>query len=142
MSPERFSWADRRLVALCAFVIAAGTAIGVSFFSRAFPEASIDFRVTREEAREIAARELSRGIKLVLASNPTRGLDVAAAAAVQRRLVAAAREAGAAVLLISSDLDEVLALSDRVGVLYGGTLTLLGSRGVSRDAVGAAMVGA
>ncbi len=66
MSPERFSWADRRLVALCAFVIAAGTAIGVSFFSRAFPEASIDFRVTREEAREIAARELS-----------ARGFDVA-----------------------------------------------------------------
>lgn len=94
------------------------------------------------QQKVIAARELSRGIKLVLASNPTRGLDVAAAAAVQRRLVAAAREAGAAVLLISSDLDEVLALSDRVGVLYGGTLTLLGSRGVSRDAVGAAMVGA
>ncbi|MCL4809412.1 MAG: CPBP family intramembrane metalloprotease, partial [Thermoanaerobaculia bacterium] len=66
VSPERFSWADRRLVALCAFVIAAGTAIGVSFFSRAFPEASIDFRVTREEAREIAARELS-----------ARGFDVA-----------------------------------------------------------------
>lgn len=51
---------------VCLVVIAVGTAIGVSLFSRAFPEASIDFRVTREEARAIAARELS-----------TRGFDVA-----------------------------------------------------------------
>jgi membrane protease YdiL (CAAX protease family) len=61
-----FSRADRRMAGVCLAVIAAGTAIGVSFFSRAFPEASIDFRVTREEAREIAARELS-----------ARGFDVA-----------------------------------------------------------------
>ena len=56
MVAERFSRGDRRLVAFCAAVIAAGTAIGVSLFSRAFPEASIDFRVTREEARRVAQK--------------------------------------------------------------------------------------
>ena len=46
-------------MALCVAVIAAGTAIGATLFSKAFPEASIDFRVTREEARRVAERELA-----------------------------------------------------------------------------------
>ena len=65
-----------------------------------------------------------------------------AAADIQNRLLAAARERNAAVLLISSDLDEVLALSDRVFALYKGALSEIGPRGVSRDEVGRAMVGA
>ena len=94
------------------------------------------------QQKATAARELSRLPTLILACNPTRGLDLGAAADIQNRLLAAARERGACVLLISSDLDEVLALSDRVLALYKGKLSEVGPRGVTRDAVGRAMVGA
>ncbi|MEI6233926.1 MAG: ABC transporter ATP-binding protein [Planctomycetota bacterium] len=94
------------------------------------------------QQKVIAARELSGKPLLILASNPTRGLDVGAAAEIQNRLLTAARESGVGVLLISADMEEVLALSDRVFALYRGSLTAVGSRGVSRDAVGRAMVGA
>lgn len=56
---ERFDRGDRRLVAVCLAVIALGTAVGTTLFSKAFPEASIDFRVTREEARRVAERGLA-----------------------------------------------------------------------------------
>ena len=60
MTPvERLGPGDRRLVAVCLAVIVAGTAIGARYVSRAFPEASIDFRLTREEARRVAERELA-----------------------------------------------------------------------------------
>jgi ABC-type uncharacterized transport system ATPase subunit len=94
------------------------------------------------QQKVIVARELSRGPRLILACNPTRGLDIGAANDVHARLLAAAREHRAAVLLISSDLDEVLALSDRVTVLYKGKLAEVGVRGVEKAAVGRAMVGA
>ena len=62
------------------------------------------------------------GPKLVLANQPSRGLDVGATAEVHRRLLEA-RGRGAAIVLISEDLDELLALSDRIAVLYRGRLT-------------------
>ncbi|MCZ7647574.1 MAG: hypothetical protein M5U26_20340 [Planctomycetota bacterium] len=94
------------------------------------------------QQKVVVARELARAPAVLLASNPTRGLDVAAAAAVHERILAAARADGAGVLLVSSDLDEVLLLADRVAVLYDGVLREVGARGVSREAVGRAMVGA
>ncbi|MCW8131583.1 MAG: ABC transporter ATP-binding protein [Planctomycetota bacterium] len=94
------------------------------------------------QQKVIIARELSRKPKVILACNPARGLDVGAAAAVHEKLLHAARGEGAGVLLISSDLDEVLRLSDRVAVLYKGTLREIGARGVTKDEVGRAMVGA
>jgi len=69
----------------------------------------------------IAARELSRGAPVVLAAHPTRGVDLGAVAAIHRRLLAE-RDAGHAVLLVSSELTEILALSDRILVMYGGAL--------------------
>jgi simple sugar transport system ATP-binding protein len=59
---------------------------------------------------------------VILADQPTRGLDVGAVAAIHRRLLAA-RSHGAAILLISEDLDELFALADRIAVLYRGRLT-------------------
>jgi len=88
----------------------------------------------------VLAREFARQPRLVLAHSPCRGLDVRAAADVQRRLLAA-REAGAAVLLVSDDLEEVLALSDRVGVLNRGRLVRLLDAPADRQAIGQAMVG-
>ena len=69
----------------------------------------------------VVARELSEGMKVLLAMLPTRGLDVWATAEVRRRLLEA-RAAGAAVLLCSEDLEEVLALSDRVAVMRAGQI--------------------
>jgi simple sugar transport system ATP-binding protein len=69
----------------------------------------------------LLGRALARRPRFVLANQPTRGLDVGAAAYVHQRLLAA-REAGAAILLISEDLDEVLRLSDRVAVMFRGRL--------------------
>lgn len=94
------------------------------------------------QQKALVARELSSAPKLVVACNPTRGLDVGATVEIQNRLLSAAREHNAAVLLISSDLDEVLELSDHVYALYKGALIDVGRRGVSRETVGRAMVGA
>lgn len=69
----------------------------------------------------ILARELGRQPRVLVASQPVRGLDIGAAEMVHAQLMAA-REAGAAVLLISADLDEVLELADRVGILYAGRI--------------------
>jgi simple sugar transport system ATP-binding protein len=71
--------------------------------------------------RVILARELASRPRLILAAQPTRGLDVGATEAVHR-LLQEQRAAGAAVLVVSEDLDELLALADRVGVLYEGRL--------------------
>jgi simple sugar transport system ATP-binding protein len=72
--------------------------------------------------RLIFAREISTGPTLMVAVQPSRGLDVGAVATVHRLLIER-RSAGAAVLLISEDLDEILAMSDRVAVIYEGRIT-------------------
>jgi len=71
------------------------------------------------QQRVIIARELSRNPKLIIAAEPTMGLDVAATEFVRSSLLRM-RDEGKAVLLISSDLDEVLSLSDRIAVMYEG----------------------
>jgi simple sugar transport system ATP-binding protein len=71
--------------------------------------------------RLIIAREMSHRPRLIIASYPTRGLDVQSALAARRALLQA-REEGAGVLLISEDLDELFLLSDRLIVLYQGRI--------------------
>jgi general nucleoside transport system ATP-binding protein len=87
----------------------------------------------------VIAREFSREPRLVLVHSPSRGLDVRATAQVHERL-RAARDAGAAVLLISEDLDEVLALSDRIGVIVRGKIVAEFGLPADRQAIGQAMV--
>ena len=86
----------------------------------------------------VLARELDGAPLALVAENPTRGLDIAATAALQRHLIEA-RDAGMAVVVYSSDLDEVLALADRLYVMYEGR-----SREVALDraVAGRAMLGA
>jgi simple sugar transport system ATP-binding protein len=69
----------------------------------------------------VLARELSRQPRVIIAAQPTRGLDIGATEHVREQLLVQRRE-GAAVLLISEDLDEVLALSDRIAVIYEGQI--------------------
>ncbi|MFZ4480399.1 MAG: ABC transporter ATP-binding protein [Rhodoferax sp.] len=79
---------------------------------------------------------------LIVAHQPTWGLDIGAVAYVQQQLIAA-RDAGAAVLLISDDLDEVLTLGDRVAVIHGGHLTpARAALDWTRESIGLAMAGA
>ena len=87
----------------------------------------------------VLSRELSGGAEILIAHSPTRGLDVRACAAVHNHL-RQARDSGAAVLLISEDLDEVLDLSDRVGVLNRGRIVGEFDRPADRQAVGRLMV--
>jgi len=71
--------------------------------------------------RAVLARELSGEVSVLIVANPVFGLDFAAVAEIHARILAA-RQAGAAVLLISEDLDELLALSDRIAVMFEGRL--------------------
>jgi len=73
------------------------------------------------QQKVIAAREFSRPITLIVAAQPTRGLDVGSIEYIHRRIVAK-RDEGAAVLIVSSELDEVLALGDRIAVMYQGRI--------------------
>ncbi len=86
----------------------------------------------------ILARVLEAAPGIVLANQPTRGLDVRAAGEVSRRLIEA-RDRGAGVLLISEDLDEILALSDRILVMHAGRIAETPSR--NRAEIGALMAG-
>jgi simple sugar transport system ATP-binding protein len=69
----------------------------------------------------VLARELSRGPRVLLVGQPTRGVDIGAVEFIHAQL-RALRDAGCALLLVSSDLDEILALSDRVLVMHGGRI--------------------
>jgi simple sugar transport system ATP-binding protein len=86
----------------------------------------------------VLARELDGSPRALVAENPTRGLDIAATASLQRHLLEA-RDAGMAIVLYSSDLDEVLALADRLVVMFEGRPTEVP---LDRDAAGRAMLGA
>jgi ABC-type uncharacterized transport system ATPase subunit len=88
----------------------------------------------------IIARELTRPIKLLVASQPTRGLDVGSIEYVHRRIVEA-RDQGTAVLIVSSELDEVLALADRIAVMYRGRIVGERPAGADRDEIGLLMAG-
>ena len=89
----------------------------------------------------ILARELGLRPPLLLAAQPTRGLDVGAAEYVQQQLIEA-RDQGMAILLVSTELDEIMALSDRIMVLYEGEIMgLVDSEETSREEVGLMMAG-
>ncbi|HYT79381.1 MAG TPA: heme ABC transporter ATP-binding protein, partial [Actinomycetota bacterium] len=89
----------------------------------------------------ILARELSGHPRVLLVAQPTRGVDVGAAEYIHTRLIQQ-RKSGTAILIISEDLDEVLALSDRILVMYEGAI--IGEadpQNVSRDRLGLMMAG-
>jgi ABC-type uncharacterized transport system ATPase subunit len=92
------------------------------------------------QQKVIIARELSRSIRLLIASQPTRGLDVGSIEYVHRRIVEA-RDQGAAVLIVSSELDEVMALADRILVMFRGRIVGERPGGADRDELGLLMAG-
>jgi simple sugar transport system ATP-binding protein len=93
------------------------------------------------QQKVVLAREMSRPLNLLVLAQPTRGLDVGSIEFVHRRVVAA-RDAGAGVLLLSTELDEVLGLADRIVVMYRGRITAGFTGAADAEELGLAMAGA
>ena len=92
------------------------------------------------QQKVILAREIGREIKVLLASQPTRGLDVGSIEFVHRRIVEQ-RDQGVGVLIVSSELDEIYALADRIAVMYEGKITGFRTPAVSVEELGLLMAG-
>ncbi|HEY4689514.1 MAG TPA: ABC transporter ATP-binding protein [Anaerolineae bacterium] len=93
------------------------------------------------QQKVIVARELSRPVKLLVASQPTRGLDVGSIEYIHKEIVAM-RDRGLGVLLISAELDEIMALSDRIAVMYRGHIVAtIGAEAATREQLGLLMAG-
>jgi simple sugar transport system ATP-binding protein len=93
------------------------------------------------QQKVIVAREFSRPIKLLVASQPTRGLDVGSIEYIHRRIVEK-RDEGCAVLLVSTELDEIMGLADRIAVMYRGKIVaVLPADEATKEGVGLLMAG-
>lgn len=92
------------------------------------------------QQKVIVAREFDRDVALVIASQPTRGIDVGSIEYIHSRIVEE-RDLGAAVLIVSSELDEVMALSDRILVMYEGKIAGEFDATASTTEIGLAMLG-
>jgi general nucleoside transport system ATP-binding protein len=93
------------------------------------------------QQKVVVARELSRGNKLLLASQPTRGLDVGSIEFVHKQIVRQ-RDEGVAVIIVSSELDEIYALSDRIAVMYEGRIVGFCEPDIPEHELGLLMAGA
>jgi general nucleoside transport system ATP-binding protein len=93
------------------------------------------------QQKVIVAREFSRPIKLLVASQPTRGLDVGSIEYIHHRIIEK-RDEGCAVLLVSTELDEIMQLSDRIAVMYRGQiLDVVDAKTTTREEIGLLMAG-
>ena len=89
----------------------------------------------------VIARELSQDLQVLVAAQPTRGVDVGSIEFIHKQLIAA-RDKGAGVLLVSAELDEIISLSDRIAVMSGGKIVaIVDSKGADRDYLGRLMAG-
>ena len=92
------------------------------------------------QQKVVLAREMSRPLRLLIASQPTRGLDVGSIEFVHQRIVAE-RDNGTPVIIVSTELDEVLALADRIAVMYRGRVVGVVPGDTDRDVLGLMMAG-
>jgi simple sugar transport system ATP-binding protein len=93
------------------------------------------------QQKVIIARELSRPVKLIIANQPTRGLDVGSIEYIHRKIIEM-RDKGTAVLLVSAELDEIMALSDRIAVMYRGKIVAtVPAEQATREYLGLLMAG-
>ena len=93
------------------------------------------------QQKMVVAREFSREVKLLIAAQPTRGIDVGSIEFIHNQIVAK-RDEGAAVLVVSSELDEIMALADRIAVMYKGEIVAIVPRDeATREGLGLLMAG-
>jgi simple sugar transport system ATP-binding protein len=105
------------------------------------PSATVDAGTLSggNQQKVVVAREFDGELRLLVLDQPTRGLDVGSIEFIHRRTIER-RDSGVAVLLVSAELDEVLELSDRIGVMYRGRIVaVLDARTSDREAVGLLM---
>ena len=93
------------------------------------------------QQKVVVAREFTRPLKALVASQPTRGVDVGSIEFIHKRIIAA-RDQGTAVVIVSTELDEIFALSDRIAVMYDGRIVGTVSPDVTREHIGLMMAGA
>ena len=90
----------------------------------------------------VIAREMSQESKIIIASQPTRGIDIGSIEFIHNQLLAS-RDSGVAVLLVSAELDEILSIADRIAVMHGGKIVaILDPHDVDRTQIGRLMAGA
>ena len=104
------------------------------------PDAPVSTLSGGNQQKVIVARELGREVKLLIAAQPTRGVDVGSTEFIHARVVRE-RDQGAAVLLVSSELDEILALADRIAVIYRGRILATLPPDAAREDIGLLMAG-
>ena len=92
------------------------------------------------QQKVVVARELSRDLNLLIASQPTRGVDVGSIEFIHEQIVAT-RDSGKPVIIISTELDEVTALADRIAVMYRGRIVGIVDASASRETLGRMMAG-
>jgi general nucleoside transport system ATP-binding protein len=105
------------------------------------PGAAVSSLSGGNQQKVVVARELSRPLKVLVASQPTRGVDVGSIEFIHQRIVAE-RDQGTAVVLVSTELDEIFALSDRIAVMYDGRIVATVSPEITREQIGLLMAGA
>jgi len=123
--------------------IAAAATTAVSDFDIRTPSIDTDVGSLSggNQQKVIVAREFGREVKLAISSQPTRGLDVGSIEYIHRRIIEQ-RDAGVAILIVSTELDEVLALGDRVAVMFDGEIVgILPAAEATRERVGLLMGG-
>lgn len=136
-SPQYKAWWGRKLKA----IEENGTRRIAEYDIRAQDEAEpLSALSGGNQQKVVMARELSRELKVLICAQPTRGLDVGSIEFMHRQIVAI-RDEGVAVVIISSELDEVIALGDRVAVLYDGRIQDIVPPTTSREDLGLLMAG-
>ncbi|PWN04596.1 heme ABC transporter ATP-binding protein [Nocardioides silvaticus] len=93
------------------------------------------------QQKVVVAREFSRPLKVLIASQPTRGVDVGSIEFIHKRIIAE-RDRGTAVVIVSTELEEIYALSDRIAVMYDGRIVATVSPETPREQLGLLMAGA
>jgi simple sugar transport system ATP-binding protein len=93
------------------------------------------------QQKVVVAREFSRPLKALVASQPTRGVDVGSIEFIHKRIIAE-RDKGTAVVIVSTELDEIYALSDRIAVMYDGRIVGTVTPDIPREEIGLMMAGA
>jgi len=106
------------------------------------PEAAASTLSGGNQQKVIVGREFSRPLKVLIANQPTRGLDVGSIEYIHKEIVKM-RDEGVGVLLISAELDEILSLSDRIAIMFRGEIvTVVEAKGTTREQLGLWMAGA
>jgi simple sugar transport system ATP-binding protein len=105
------------------------------------PEAPVSSLSGGNQQKVVVAREFSRPLKLLVASQPTRGVDVGSIEFIHQRIIGE-RNRGTAIVIVSTELDEVYALADRIAVMYDGRIVGVVTPDIAREDIGLMMAGA